>query len=66
MIHNVMILKTNGACLYERKYSDRFTMNTDLTAGLFSAMLAFSNDIGTGDIESMTMKEMQFNFSKFR
>jgi predicted hydrocarbon binding protein len=67
MIDELFILREDGICLFHLKLNedrDDISVNSDLFAGFTSAIIAFTMQIGAGELSKIEFKDELFVFQK--
>ncbi|MGQ4872770.1 MAG: hypothetical protein ACP6IY_01725 [Promethearchaeia archaeon] len=61
-IHYLFILKKNGVCVYSRNFTNEFDLQEQLITPFFSAILSFSQNLISRDLEELEMSGLRFIF----
>lgn len=62
----MFILKSSGACIYNKDFTDEFEFEINLITPFFSAIFTFSEKVISKDLEVMDMAELRFVFLKMK
>ena len=68
-VDELIIMTNYGLSLFLGKNSDKTggqMVNEDFLAGLFSALIGFTDEMGFGDMQTLKMKKKQVNFTTYQ
>ena len=62
-IHSLFIFHVGGACLYSRKFTEKFKdIDSDLITPFFSAIFSFSESVVSRKLEALELGDLRFVF----
>jgi len=62
-IHSLFILQETGVCIYSIHFTERLVeLDTDLITALFSALISFSKDLTSRQLEFIEMIDLKISF----